>query len=247
MATEIYSYIGSGKVYMQDLVTDKGLIWIGLVDELTLKVDVDKKELADHSSPGGGIADSVTRIKSMGAEMKVRSLSPSNIALALMGTTSAIAAGTVTDEAHKAYKGALLKFGNLPDTTQAIVVTSAGGTPTYVKDVDYEVTPSGVRILEAGNIVDGADLLVDYSKVAANAIEVLTNTGRPFRLVFEGLNEARTGKATVVELHRTKPTPSSVPLINDDFAELSLPLDVLLDLTKTGAGISRYARIQAAA
>ena len=69
-------------------------------------------------------------------------------------------------------------------------------------------------------------------------------TGYEYELVFEGLNEANGGQAQPVVLYRCKFSPTSgLDLITEEFANLSLSGEVLVDTTKTGVGISRYGKI----
>jgi hypothetical protein len=74
---------------------------------------------------------------------------------------------------------------------------------------------------------------------------MLTNSGDAYRLVFEGLNEARSDKPVIAELFRNKFDPTSgLGLISDDFGVLSLTGSVLKDPAKAGAGISKYMNIK---
>jgi hypothetical protein len=114
-----------------------------------------------------------------------------------------------------------------------------------VLGTDYELSPAGIIIKAGGSIAAASAVLVDYLSKAHNVLEMLTNSGDSYRLVFEGLNEARSDAAVIVELFRNKFDPTSgLGLISDDFATLSLTGSVLKDTSKTGAGISKYMNIK---
>lgn len=243
--SEIYSYIGAGQIYLENLANSKGLLPIGEVSKLELSIDTDKKELPSHTQTGGGLADSVSRIKGMKLAMDVNSLSPENIARALYGSVNATAAAAVTDEPHTANVGALIALASPPDLGSALTVTGTGGTPEYTEGADYERTPAGIRVIDGGAIANGADLLIDYQALGHDVVEMLTNSGEPYRLYFEGLNEARSDKPVLVELYRCKFEPTSgFGFIADDFGSLSLNGDVLKDAGKNGAGVSKFASIK---
>ena len=246
MANSVYSYLGAGQVFLQNRTgTDKGLLPIGEVSELEISVDTNKKELPSSSQTGGGLADSVARISGVTMTMNVNSLSPENIAIALRGDASLIASATVTDEAHTAYPGALVKFNKVPDLSETITVTGDGGTPTYIADTDYTLSPAGIRILAGGSISASTDIEVSYVSKAHNAVEMLTNSGDEYRLVFEGLNEASSDDPVLVTMHRCKFEPTSgLGFISDDFGSLSLAGDVLKDPAITAAGLSKFAKVE---
>ena len=60
MAYREFSYIGIGQVY---LATDGGpLLSVGNASSLSFSFDEEKKNLKDYTSPGGGNANSTSRI-----------------------------------------------------------------------------------------------------------------------------------------------------------------------------------------
>lgn len=243
--SEVYSYIGAGQVYLENLDNSKGLVAIGEVPKLDLSVETDKKTLASNTQSGGGIADAVTRITAVNSSMEISSLSPKNLAMALYGSVNPVAGKAVTEEPQTAFPGALVSFINPPDLSQAVALTGLGGTPVYVVGDDYELSPAGVKIKEGGAISAETAVLVDYTGLAHDVVEMLTNSGASYRLVFEGLNEARTDKPVLVELYRNKFDPTSgLGLIADDFGTLSLTGTVLKDTSKAGAGKSKYMSIK---
>lgn len=121
-----YSYIGAGKVRLREVGSLNPLVHIGNVSALSFSVAQDEKELKDFTQGGGGAYNSVSRISSVDVSMTLHDLSASNLAIALFGTASAIAAGAVTDEASgNAYIGGLTPTLNPIDTAQTVTVTHA--------------------------------------------------------------------------------------------------------------------------
>lgn len=242
--SEVNTYIGAGQVYLENLSASKGLLAIGEVSKLEMAIETDKKELVSHTQSGGGLADVVSRIKGVNVSMDINSLSPENIAIALYGSVSKVAVGEVIDENHDAYPGALVSFVNPPNLAVEPVVTNTAGDTTYNLDSDYELSPAGIKIKTDGAITEKTGIKVGYTGLAHNVIEMLTNSGDQYRLVFEGLNEADSDAPVNVELFRAKFDPTSgFGFIADDFGVLSLTGSVLKDTSKVGAGISKFAKI----
>lgn len=88
MATAIqeYSYIGKGTVKLQKGADPAREV--GNCDGLNIKISTDEKEIQDYTTAGGGVANKITRIKSVDIEMSLRELSPDNIALAVLGSVA---------------------------------------------------------------------------------------------------------------------------------------------------------------
>lgn len=241
-----YSYIGKGKTY----IGKRGGFakkFVGNISSLSLAVTEKKIDLLDFTQAGGGKDDTVSRIEEVAASMNLHQLSPENLALALFGNTTAVTAAPVTDEVHAGYKGGLIRLDNLPDPATPVVVTNSAGTTTYDVDVDYVQTKSGIEITSASTIVEAADLKISYTKLPADVVQLLSNAADEYSLTFEGLNEAKSGRAVVVDLHKVKFSPAQkLDLIGDDFAGLEITGEVLLDDTITGTGLSKYAKIELA-
>jgi len=64
-------------------------------------------------------------------------------------------------------------------------------------------------------------------------------------LSFGGINEADSGNAVLVDAFRVKlGAAKKLGMIGTDFASLEITGEVLIDSTKSGAGISKYMRVQ---
>ena len=241
------SYIGKGKVYLGPYGGGGALVSVGNCSRLELSIDEEKKELLDFTSAGGGKANVVSRITGVTVGMTLHDISGDNLAKALRGTSTAVASASVVDESHTAYIGGLVAFNSLPDPSQPVVVTDSSGATTYTEGTDYVRTRTGIEILSGGSITDGQTILVDYTKAAASVVEALVNAGAEFVLVFDGLNEAQSGKAVSVRVHRLKFSPAQgLGFIGDEFAGLEISGEALKDESITTPGLSQYVQIQLA-
>lgn len=239
------SYIGKGEVY-------EGGRFIGNVSELKFTFEEEKKEQADFTTAGGGLANSITRIKTVGISLTAVDFSDDNLALATYGKKTDVSATAVIGEsivapADIADGDRLIETANVIDTTVDPVLTTDPAGTTYVEGVDYVVKTGGIVILSAGSVVASAALLLDYTKKAVGVIEALTNTAEERRLVFIGLNEAQSGAPMVITAYRAKFGPTSeLSLIGDDFGSIAIAGDVLSDASITAAGKSKFFSIKAA-
>lgn len=238
------SYMGKGSIYVASATG--GLLPIGNCSALQLAIEEEKKELQDYENAGGGVVDTVSRIKGVKLNLTAHSFNAENLALALRGTSGNNATvAAIVDEVQKGHKGALVSTARLVNTSGAVVVKNNSGATTYVLGTDYTVQRSGVFIPAGSAIVDAADIKISYTPLPENSVQVLTSAGLDFRLVFDGLNEARSGSPVRVECYRVRFNPTSgLGFIADDFGSLEMVADVLKDETKSGVGVSQYMKIQ---
>jgi hypothetical protein len=236
-----YSYIGSGKIYMRDLSGSGGLLEIGNVSKLDIGTEEETKELRDYRSPGGGVINEVRRITGVTLAMTLHDLNATNLAMSLYGTTEAVEAGSATSEVVTAKHDALVRLAHTGISN--VVVQDETDTTTYTAGTDYEVRPGGIFILSTGSIADGATLHVDYDYGAQDVVQALDGAQGTYELVFEGLNEARSGKPVIVDVWRARfGAAKTISLIGDDYAGLEVEGKALKDTSKP-AGTSQYFRV----
>lgn len=238
------AFKGVGKQYIEDLDDSKGLIFVGNCNSLTYEATPEEIEEPDYTTPGGGLDNSVQRITALNITYGARHYKAANMARALYGTSVDKAAGTVTGEEHKAYPGALIMLDN-PGATNVVVNRAAGGA-ALVLDTDYTLDAAGFPIiLEGGVVTDaGLDLEVDYSYAKHATIQALVASGKRYRHVFVGLNEARSNKPVIIEAFRIAHSPASLSLISDEFGGMEFTAKVEKDPTRTGTGLSQYLEIK---
>lgn len=241
--TTDYSYIGSGPVYLREINANKGLLAVGNASALNFAVSEEIKELKDFTSPGGGTRNEVRRIENVEVSMTLHDLSPDNWARAIYGTATEVVGAVIATELHTAYKGALVAFNFLPAATPAPVVTN-DATPLVV-GVDYEIRSGGILILPTATAVaDGDEISVAYTSQAVDVVQAITATGKEYEMLFDGLNEARSGKRTRVRVWRVKVgAAADLSLIGDEYAALEVTGKILKDASITGNGLSQYFKV----
>ncbi len=74
---------------------------------------------------------------------------------------------------------------------------------------------------------------------------LIVTSAQEYKLVFAGLNEAQSGKQAIVTVHRFKPgAAQNISYLGDDYAALDLPGEALSDSLITGAGLSKFYKVQ---
>lgn len=247
MANEYFK--GKGTMYLRRKSGTEGLLPVGNCSEIALALTTSKQEMKDFELAGGATADTIETIDSVSATVTLLNLNPENIARVTAGTVTNVAAGAVVAEPHTVGSpGSFTRFAKVPDTAATITVTGEAGTPVYVDGTDYEVRNGGIIILAGGTIAAASKIEVSYAGVASRVVETLLEIGEEYELYFDGLNEARAGKAVLLTGHRAKVNPTQgLPLITDDYASLQFTVDLLRDDTVVGTTKSKYIKIEMAA
>lgn len=128
--------------------------------------------------------------------------------------------------------------------TDGTVTWTCAGKTAPASGTEYEVRQGGVFVA-AGATIAGEVWTAGYTPVAADMVQALTTSGKEYELVFDGLNEARSGKRTRVSAYRVKiGAAQNLGLIADDYAALEVTGKLLKDTTKSGTGISQYFKIE---
>jgi len=237
MSKQDYSYIGFGRVFAKEIGGSKN--WeIGNCSALNLSATAQERALK-NSKTGQGNANSSTRVDKVNMSMTMHDLEKDNLEMMLYGTQNTVVSGTVTDESITSALGGLSRTAQINITS--VVVTSDPAGTTYTEGTDYEVTAAGIKVLVGGTIPDATASLISYSYSEAHVVEGLTDSAKEYELTFVGLNDAQSGKATVVDLFIVKPSIfSDLAFIGEDYAAPTVAGELTEDSTKVGAGISRY-------
>lgn len=234
-----YSYIGVGPIFMRKIGGSGGLVPVGNSSALNFAAQEEARQLRNYKSAGGGMQNEVRRITGVEVSITIHDLSPANLAIALYGSAEAVAGDTVSQEVISVTKGALVKLAN-PAPTSVVVTEDTDTDPdTYTVGTDYEVRAGGIWF-PSDSSIEGATVRVAYEHPGYDVVQALSEAAGEYELLFEGINEARSGKEVVVNAHRVRFGPAAnLPLIGDDYAGLELTGNVLADDSQ-GQGVSAF-------
>lgn len=121
--------------------------------------------------------------------------------------------------------------------------TVGGGTYNEVRRIQavelaatlHDFSPENLALALYGTVTTAS---------GTSTIEALTSAAKEYDVVFEGLNEARSGKAVTFHAFRWKMGPAnSLDLIGSDFGKLDVVGKLLADQTIVTAGLSKYFNI----
>lgn len=220
------------------------LVPIGNVLEAITEQTESVEKQDDMTALGGGTHAEVRRITGVNFKAKLADLSIVNLVRCVRGTVTPQDAGTVADAPYTAHLGALVPLPHSGVSALAVKTGATLGAATAVDAANYELRPEGLWIHEeASGLTEGANLWLSYSYADQVVIEALTAATPELYFRFAGMNEADSGKPSIVDLWRvSQGVTKQLALIQKGFTTLDIEGEVLKDPTKTGIGISQYMR-----
>lgn len=193
-------------------------------------------ERHDNVNPGDAVT--LAHAGARHVQVRVGSDSGSAVALAAEGNYTVTPTGLQIDGSAPGVTSSSTLWVSYEYTTAGMEVPQAG---------NYEVRPAGIWVLpDARDIANGDALAVSYQYVDQAVIEALTSSATELQLLFDGINEADSGKPVVVDIWRaSQGVASSIALMQESgFAGLQVTGAVLQDSSRQGAGISKYYRVR---
>lgn len=226
---------------------------VGNITGLELSFETEIFEHTESCTGARGTDLSIVQSITVNATLVLESLDRENLALALYGNSALDSGTSVTDQTVTGYHGLWMPLGhtNITDST-VVVADEAGVSPatTYTEGTDYDIDYGAGMILvySTGDITDEQTLYIDYTYGDQNRVEGIVSSAAPERwLRFNGLNTVKApAKSLVVDLFRVSVQPlTSLQLINEELAEMSIELTVLADTTRSSSNNqSQYMRVR---
>ena len=244
-------FSGQGRVYIgaRDAAGNPaGLAFVGNVPELKVSLSVETLEHQEAQS-GQRLTD-LQLIKTKKGEFActLEELSSGNLALALYGHSTTVAAGTVTGEAlpNPVTAGHLYPLAH--QNVSAVQIQDGSSPPKPLPATQYQVHArhGSVLILDAttgGPYVE--PFTVDYAFGAAQSTAMFTRPLPERWIRFEGLNTADANREVVIDLYRVAINPAKeLSIITDELLKFELSGQVLADLSKpTDGELGQFGRL----
>ena len=177
--------------------------------------DVEQLKVAHRSNsmlwkqnrrPGGGNLARLDTLEGADLTVQMQEWTPENQAMVLQGKIVEIDAETVTGEAIVLQPGGLCVL-EFPGATSITITETAGSTEVPLSAV--EVSAAGVRVPADSTVITAlTPCTIAYTSTVARRIEPLVEAGEEYYLVFDGLNEADSNRACIVEVWRWKAPPA---------------------------------------
>lgn len=243
-----YYYSGQGVVMLGDRngTTGNGqnLIPVGNVSDLKIAIATSVLEHKESTTGARGIDLRLTTEVKATLSMTIENFNAANLAIALRGTATTIAAGTAaTFNTGVAKQGAILALPHIK--VSSVVVKDDADTTTYVAGDDYILNADAgsikiVSTADGGTIADNDVLHITYNYAAQEKVGALTTASLEKFMRFEGLNTADGNNPVIVEVFRFLADPlRELALISDNIGQFVLEGNVLADNLQSG---SKYFR-----
>ncbi|GLK88319.1 hypothetical protein [Pseudomonas turukhanskensis] len=165
--------------------------------------------IADPTRLGLPELDGVTSTSAINITGEAVNFSPAAAAILMFGSVERVPSGTVVAEEQDAYVDRTIALAHMPLVITSVKAADADvGDPAYVRNVDYAVTPGGIKVLLGGQLADDINaeaapvggglkrlaLKIAYTYPTVDVIKPFI-TGRKFyRIMFEQVNEAGDGE-----------------------------------------------------
>jgi hypothetical protein len=231
-------FSGQGKVFVAPLVNGVPgqFRWLGNVPDFKPTFDTSKLEHKE-SYTGQRLLDKVitTENKSkISAELE--DWSKENVALAVRGSVSNGAGGTVTGVAPEVSPAALVAgsiWALKHPKVSALTIKDSAGSPATVDAGDYTLDADfgTVQIVDVTGYV--LPFKAEYTYAAVESVAFFTEGIKEVALRFEGVNTADSNRKVLAEIYRVALDPTKeLGLISDDYGKFTLEGNALVDPTK---------------
>lgn len=216
-----------------------------------VEIQVQTTQVDHKESMSGQRATDLTLLteKSATVNITIESLNLENLAMSFYGGITSVTGGSVAAEPHAGIdtsKGGMLILGH--NQVSAVVVTKVTGSTVldanaYILDPEFGTLQWNPDFTPAYT----GDVTVAYTYAASKRLDALTEVAPPERFVrFHGINTVD-DQLVLVEIPRAQFQPlQSLPLINDEIAQVQLTATILPDnLIVSGSKFYRQTYIDA--
>lgn len=218
----------------------KGLDDVGNVPEFTLQTEVDQ---VDHFESRTGLRakDAILYTQSSAMlSMTMDDFANKNLARILAGAVNTSSGSSVTGEILSStgvVAGQYLKT-KFPDIS-AVTIKDSAGTPATLTGggTDYTIADAkrGIILINSvGSYVQ--PFTIDYTYASSTRVDALVDLTKEYTVVLQGIDTAQSNAKCTITVHKVKIRPGTeLPLINDEFGQYSVEMDVLYDTARANS------------
>ncbi len=238
------SFVGEAIIHGRAYQSADPLLDIGNCDAFNLSFATNRATLPNYRG-GGGNRNVREQVSDVTATIGMFDITATNLARVTRAVVTNIAAGSVTAEVLSCagIEGELIPFKNLPDLTQTVTLVTAADAALQA-GTDYLLTPHGV-IVTNGSLIDETGIKATYTKLEADAVQMLTGSQVELELYIAGLNDAQSGEPFALRVRRAKfGIATALPVIGTEYLRLEAPVSLLADNLITETGLSKFCEMQ---
>jgi hypothetical protein len=238
------SFAGEGIIYARAYQSADPLLDIGNCDTFNLSFATNQTKLPNYRGGGGNrnVREVVTDVT---AAIGMYDLTAVNVARVTRATITAVAAGEVIAEvlACAGVEGELIPFKNLPDLSVAPVIVTAADA-ALVAGTDYLLSPHGI-IVTGSSSITMAGIKATYTKLAADALQLLNGSQVELEFYIAGLNDAQSGEPFSLRPRRAKlGLISQLNVFGQEYIKLEANAELLADPLVISNDISKFCEMQ---
>lgn len=233
-------FSGQGRIYLaeRDVNGDaEAFDHIGNAPVFNLELATDTVEHRESRS-GQRVTDLIlTTAKSVTVNLTLEEFTLENLAKALYGSITEVAGGTVTVETFPTVEsGQYVKLDHGKVTL--LVLTDSTGSPVTLDGDNYELMSAATGMIRIKDLTGLTQpIKAAYTYAASKKVNMFTQPRKDYWLRFDGVNTADQDKACTVDIYKVSLNPAaSLPLINDELAQLELTGGALYDDLKPNSG-----------
>ncbi|MEK8080705.1 phage tail tube protein [Pseudomonas sp. XK-1] len=238
------SFAGEGIIYARAYQSADPLLDIGNCDTFNLSFTTNQTKLPNYRG-GGGNRNTREVVTDVVAAIGMYDLTATNVARVTRATVTAVAAGVVTAEvlACAGVEGELIPFKNLPDLSVAPVIVTAADA-ALVAGTDYLLSPHGI-IVTAGSAITVVGIKATYTKLAADAMQLLNGSQVELEFYIAGLNDAQSGEPFSLRPRRAKlGLINQLNVFGQEYIKLEANAELLADPLVISNDISKFCEMQ---
>lgn len=221
-----------GELYLRPIsAAISALLSTGNATKVALSSEIEEKSIPNTMTPGGGNHDSFKRVKAAKLSLQFRNMTKQTLEIAFGAKVTAVAGGSVVDEAHNnIVLGGLIKTDERQDVSAPMTVKKASAV--LAEGTDYQRKRAGIIPLAGGALANDDDITISYTSLPVVRIDGLMNTTKEFYGLFDGINE-RTSQPVMGEFYRMAFGPATnIDLVGDEFISFDCEAELLADDTK---------------
>lgn len=217
----------------------KGLDDIGNVPEFTIQTEVDQ---VDHYESRTGLRakDAILYTQS-GAMLSLTmdDFANKNLARILAGAVNTQSGSSVTGEIFSStgvVAGQYLKTA-YPDISSVTIKDSAGTPATLSINTHYIIADAKRGIIYIVNVGSFTQpFTIDYTYASSTRVDALVDLTKEYTVALQGIDTAQANAKCTVTIHKVKIRPGTeLPLINNEFGQYQVEMDVLLDTARANS------------
>ena len=179
---------------------------LGDVEQLKVANRSNSMTWKQHKRPGGGNLARLDTLEGVDLSVQMQEWTEENQAMVLQGQVITLDAETVTGEQILLQPGSLCPT-EFPGPTNITLTKVSDSSPIASSAV--VLSAAGVRVPDDSAVIAvPTPAFIAYTSTAAKRIEPYIEAGAEYELLFDGLNEAESGRPCVVRFWRWKAPPA---------------------------------------